>query len=60
METERGKGRGTGDETNWEGEAPAEPKRQRVASGEWFFGDQCSCIAEKICRTGDADFRKLA
>jgi hypothetical protein len=20
---------------NWEGEAPAEPKRQRVANGEW-------------------------
>jgi len=30
----RGTGRGAWDEMNWEGEAPAEPKRQRVASGE--------------------------
>jgi len=27
-ETERGVGRGTGDGMNWEGEDPAEPKRQ--------------------------------
>jgi hypothetical protein len=33
-ETEGGVGRGTGDGTKWEGEAPAEPKRQRIASGE--------------------------
>jgi hypothetical protein len=31
----RGVGRGTRDGMNWEGEAPAEPERQRVANGEW-------------------------
>jgi hypothetical protein len=33
--TERVVGRGTRDGMNWEGEAPAEPKRRRVANGEW-------------------------
>jgi hypothetical protein len=35
-ELERDEGRGTrdGDGMKWEGEAPAEPKRQRVANGE--------------------------
>jgi hypothetical protein len=32
-ETEGGVGRGTGDGTKWEGEAPAEPKT--AANGEW-------------------------
>jgi hypothetical protein len=30
----RGVGRGTRDRINWEGEAPAEPERQRLANGE--------------------------
>jgi len=34
-ETERVVGRGTRDEMKWEGEAPAEPKRQRFANSEW-------------------------
>jgi hypothetical protein len=33
--TERVVGRGTRDEMKWEGEAPAEPKRQRFANSEW-------------------------
>ncbi|MCS3918522.1 hypothetical protein Q2T83_07795 [Fervidibacter sacchari] len=28
-------GQGTWDKGNWEGEAPAEPKRQRIAISEW-------------------------
>ncbi|MFZ8854061.1 hypothetical protein [Fervidibacter sp.] len=31
----RGVGRGTRDGMNWEGEAPAEPERQRLAIGDW-------------------------
>ena len=33
-ELERDEGRGTRDGMKWEGEIPAEPKRQRVANGE--------------------------
>jgi hypothetical protein len=33
-ETERVVGRGTGDGMNWEGEAPVEPKRRRMATGD--------------------------
>jgi hypothetical protein len=32
---QRDEGRGTRDGKKWEGEAPAEPKRRRVANGEW-------------------------
>ena len=28
-------GRGVWDGMKWEGEAPAEPKRRRVANGDW-------------------------
>jgi hypothetical protein len=31
---ERDEGRGARDGMNWEGEVPAEPKQQRIASGE--------------------------
>jgi hypothetical protein len=54
-------GRGTRDEgrEKWEGEAPAEPKRRRIANSEWrmvngewrvassFSGGQCFRTAEK-------------
>jgi hypothetical protein len=48
MRLERGEKQG-----NWEGEAPAEPKRQRIATGDWrmvndFSGGQCSRTAERI------------
>jgi len=32
---ERNRGQGTRDKEKWEGEAPAEPKRRRMASSEW-------------------------
>jgi hypothetical protein len=34
LERDEGLGTRDGSEMNWEGEAPAEPKRQRVANGE--------------------------
>jgi hypothetical protein len=48
MRLERGEKQG-----NWEGEAPAESKRQRIATGDWrmvndFSGGQCSRTAERI------------
>jgi hypothetical protein len=33
--TKRDAGRGTGDGVKWEGEAPAEPKRLRLANSDW-------------------------
>jgi hypothetical protein len=36
--TKRDAGRGTGDGVKWKGEAPAEPKRQRMATGEQHVG----------------------
>jgi|GEM_PF-1506729 len=35
LERDEGLGTRDGSEMNWEGEAPAEPKRRRIASGEW-------------------------
>jgi hypothetical protein len=48
MRLERGEKQG-----KWEGEAPAEPKWQRMATGDWrmvndFSGGQCSRTAERI------------
>jgi hypothetical protein len=36
--TKRDAGRGTGDGVKWKGEAPAEPKRLRLATGEQHVG----------------------
>ncbi|MFZ8853389.1 hypothetical protein [Fervidibacter sp.] len=50
-ELERDEGRGTRDGMKWEGEVPAEPKRQRIANGEQrvvFLGEQCSRTAENF------------
>jgi hypothetical protein len=33
--TKRDAGRGTGDGVKWKGEAPAEPKRLRLANSDW-------------------------
>jgi hypothetical protein len=44
----------------WEGEAPAEPKRQQMASSEWrivFSGGQCSRTAKNFGALGDAPSR---
>jgi hypothetical protein len=42
---ERDEGLGTRDGKRWEGEAPAEPKRQRLANSEWRIANSEQQIA---------------
>jgi hypothetical protein len=47
----------------WEGEAPAEPKRQQMASSEWrivFSEGQCSRTAENFGALGDAPLQNFS
>ncbi|MFA0736767.1 MAG: hypothetical protein OGMRLDGQ_003267 [Candidatus Fervidibacter sp.] len=49
-------GRGTRDGMKWEGKAPAEPKRQRMASSEWriVLEGSASALPKIFGASGDA------